>query len=93
MSKSQQLIDTKEVLYTTFTFLVSLFRSANKIDEDDAFVHLVLPPAPPLPRECKDLLFPWPSYMRQFTGPPPTLWPISGEGERGPVVGKSRPST
>ncbi len=30
------------MLYTTFTFLVSLFRSANKIYEDDAVVHLLL---------------------------------------------------
>jgi hypothetical protein len=46
MSKSQQLIDSKYALYTTFTFLVSLFRSADKIYEDDAVVHLALLPHP-----------------------------------------------
>ncbi len=34
------------MLYTTLTFLVSLFRSADKISEDDAVVHLVLLPHP-----------------------------------------------
>ncbi len=46
MSKSQQLIDTRNALFTTFTFWFHFFRSADKIDEDDAFVHLILPPPP-----------------------------------------------
>jgi hypothetical protein len=32
------------VFYTTFTFWFHLFRSADKIYEDDTVVHLVLPP-------------------------------------------------
>ncbi len=36
-------------------FWFQLIRSADKIDEDYAVVHLVLPSHPP-PRECKDLL-------------------------------------
>jgi hypothetical protein len=46
ISKSQQLIDSKEVFYTTFTFWFHLFRSADKIYEDETVVHLVLPPHP-----------------------------------------------
>ena len=34
-------------LFTTFTFWFHFFRSADKIDEDDAFVHLILPPPSP----------------------------------------------
>ncbi len=41
MLNSQQLIDTQLLL-----FWFQHFRSADKIDEDDAFVHLVLPPIP-----------------------------------------------
>ena len=33
MSKSQQLIDTRNALFTTFTFWFHFFRSADKIDE------------------------------------------------------------
>ncbi len=73
------------MLYTTFTFLVSLFRSADKIYEDEAVVHRTAPP--PLPREGKDLLIPSPFYMCRFTGPPPPLRPIAGEGEVGPSLG------
>ena len=61
-SKSQQLIDSKEVFLTTFTFWFHLFRSADKIDEDDAFVHLILPP-PALPRDGKGDFNPWPFYI------------------------------
>ncbi len=46
ISKSQQLIDSKEVFLTTFTFWFYLFRSADKIYEDEPVVHLVLPPTP-----------------------------------------------
>jgi hypothetical protein len=46
ISKSQQLIDSKEVCLTTFTFWFHLFRSADKIYEDENVVHLVLPPTP-----------------------------------------------
>ena len=38
---------------TTFTFWFHLFRSADKIYEDDTVVHLVLPPPPPLQRDGK----------------------------------------
>ena len=47
MSKSQQLIDTRNALFTTFTFWFHLFRSADKIYEDDTVVLLVLPPPRP----------------------------------------------
>ncbi len=50
-------------------------------------LYILYCPPPPLPRECKDLLFPWPSYMRRFIGPPPTLWPISGRGRGDPSRG------
>ena len=59
MSKSQQLIGTRNALFTTFTFWFHFFRSADKIDEDDAFVHLILPP-PALPRDGKGYFNPWP---------------------------------
>jgi hypothetical protein len=42
---------------------------------------------PPLPRECKDLLFPSPFYMCQFTSPPPHPPAHLGEGEVGPSRG------
>jgi hypothetical protein len=46
MSTSQQLVDTTvHKLYTQlFIFWFQLFRSAGKIDEDDALVHLELFP-------------------------------------------------
>ncbi len=50
MSKSQRLIDiTVHNLHTQLTkhFWFQLFRSADKIDEDYALVHLVRPPPPP----------------------------------------------
>jgi hypothetical protein len=47
ISKSQQLIYSKKVFSTTFTFWFHLFRSADKIYEDDTVVLLVLPPPPP----------------------------------------------
>ncbi len=44
MSNSQQIIDTIHKLHTKLLlFCLKHFRSANKIDEDDALVHLVLP--------------------------------------------------
>jgi hypothetical protein len=82
MSKSPQLIDSKLALYTTFTFLVSLFRSADKIYEDEAVVHLVLPPHPChvsarifcslRHSTCADLPVP--------THPPPPSGPSLGRG-------------
>ena len=35
------------MFFTTFTFWFHLFRSADKIYEDETVVHLVLPPSPP----------------------------------------------
>ncbi len=75
-------------------FWFHLFRSADKIYEDAAVVHLVLPP-PPLQRDGKDTLIPSPFYIDRFTAPPPILpsywlahrpitqsrfWPPPGEG-------------
>jgi hypothetical protein len=34
---------------------------------------LYCPPPPPLQRDDKDLLIPWPFYMCRFTGPPPPI--------------------
>jgi hypothetical protein len=82
MSKSQQLIDSKQALFTTFTFLVSLFRPADKIYEDEAVVHLVLPPHP---GHVSARTF---CTLRHSTCADlpvlPPLRPISGEGEVGP---------
>ena len=50
---------------TTFTFWFHLFRSADKIYEDEPVVHLVLPPHP-----CKDTLIPLPSCIHWFAAPP-----------------------
>ena len=50
---------------TTFTFWFHLFRSADKIYEDEPVVHLVLPPHP-----CKDTLIPPPSCIHCFAAPP-----------------------
>jgi hypothetical protein len=58
MSKSQGLIDTTvHNLHTQLTkhFWFQLFRSADKIDEGYALVHLILPP-PPAACDCKHLL-------------------------------------
>jgi hypothetical protein len=85
MSKSQQLIDSKLVLYTTFPFLVSLFRSADKIYEDDAVVHLVL-----LPHPCHvstRIFVPFAILHAPIYRPPPPLRPILGEEEVGPSRG------
>ncbi len=41
--------------------------------------------SPPLPRECKDLLFPSPFYMCRFTGPPPPSTYLGGGGG-GPIT-------
>ncbi len=41
-----------------------------KIYEDEAVVQSCTAP-PPLQRDGKDLLIPWPFYMCQFTSPPP----------------------
>ncbi len=50
MSKSQQLTETTKAIYKTFTFFdFNFFRSADKIDGDDAIVHLVLLPLKPPP--------------------------------------------
>ena len=70
--------------------MVSLFKSVDKIYEDEAVVHLVLPPHP-----CKDTLIPSHSTYADLPLPPPILpsywlahrpitqsrfWPPEGEG-------------
>jgi hypothetical protein len=86
MSKSQQLIDSQQALCTTFPFLVSLFRSADKIYEDDAVVHLVLlsHPCHVSARIFCSLRHPACADLPVL---PPPLRPISGEGEVGPSRG------
>ncbi len=65
ISKSQQLIDSKEVFYTTFTFWFHLFRSADKIYEDETVVNLQ--------RDRKDNFIPSPFYIDWFAAPPPPI--------------------
>ncbi len=86
MSKSKcqslnSLLTVNSVIYN-FYFSGFTFRSANKIYEDDAVVHLVLPPTP---ATCVQGSFvPFAILHRVL---PPPLWPISGEGEVGPSHG------
>jgi hypothetical protein len=58
------------VLSTNFTFWFHLFRSADKIYEDEPVVHLVLSP-PSQQRDGKDNFIPWPFYIHWFAAPPP----------------------
>ncbi len=73
-------------------FWFHLFRSADKIYEDEAVVHLVLPPTPE--RDGKDTLIPWPFYIDRFTAPPPPLSCLSIGWRTGPsrshVFGRRR---
>ena len=68
------------MFYTTFTFWFHLFRSADKIYEDETVVHLVLPPKP-LQRDGKDKITPSPSYIDWFAALPlPSCAPIGWPG-------------
>jgi hypothetical protein len=46
MSKSQQVLTLHKLYTQLLLFWFQLFRSADKIDEDDALVHLELSPHP-----------------------------------------------
>ena len=68
--QSQQRIYSKEVFYTTFTFWFHLFRSADKIYEDETVVHLVLPPHP-CNVTARTLLYLRHSILTDLPLPPP----------------------
>ncbi len=74
-------------VYTAFTYLVSLFKSADKIDGDDAFVHLILPPnfCHVSARIFCSLGHPTCAGLEVLPPPPPPPAHLRG-GERGPLT-------
>jgi hypothetical protein len=85
MSKSQQLNSLSTVNKRYIKLLLFWFHFLDLLIKFMKMTSCTAPP--PLPRECKDLLFPSPFYMCRFTGPPPPFRPIFGEGEVGPSHG------
>ncbi len=68
------------MFYTTFTFWFHFFRSADKIYEDEAVVHLVLPPHPCIVMARTLSYLCHSTYADLALLPPPRFWPPPGEG-------------